>query len=134
MEDRLAQFLFTNYVHKESKVRPSVPSIPGLADAVIEVNGLFVESKVPLRSRVISLYSEGTENSKICHVSLSSVGSWKQSFADLLGQALDNYSATLGIPLERRLPEPSDNKYSDLKTYINKIDGSKFKFLLQWLM
>ncbi|KAH7271898.1 hypothetical protein MRS44_004360 [Fusarium solani] len=104
MEDRLTRFFFTSYVHNDSKVRPSVSSISGLANAVIEINGLFAESKVPLRSRVISLYSEGTENSNICH-------------------AFDNYSATLGIPLERRLPEPSDTKYSNLKTYIKKIDS-----------
>jgi hypothetical protein len=74
MEDRLTRFFFTSYVHNDSKVRPSVSSISGLANAVIEINGLFAESKVPLRSRVISLYSEGTENSNICHVRLSSVG------------------------------------------------------------
>ncbi|RSL73504.1 hypothetical protein CEP51_011751 [Fusarium floridanum] len=104
MEDRLTRFLFTNYDHKGSKVRPSVSSIPGLADAVIEINGLFAESKIPLRSRVISLYSEGTENSSI-------------------DPAFDIYSATLGIPLERRLPESGDTKYYHLKTYIKKIDS-----------
>lgn len=74
MEDRLTRFLFTNYVYSDSKIRPPVSSISGLANAVIEINGLFAESKVPLRSRVISLYSEGADNSNICHVRLSLVG------------------------------------------------------------
>ncbi|KAM0415652.1 hypothetical protein ACHAPT_013402 [Fusarium lateritium] len=103
MEDRLTRFLFTNYDPSDSKVQPSVPSIPGLADAVIEINGLFAESKVPLRSRVISLYSQGSASSSIC-------------------PAFDSYSATLGIPLERRLPEPSNTKYTDLKDYIKLVN------------
>lgn len=58
MEDRLSRFLFGDYSTNLVTVRPSVASIAGLAAAVLEVNGLFIESKVPLRSKIISIYTE----------------------------------------------------------------------------
>lgn len=43
-------------------VHPSVASIAGLTAAVIEVNGLFIESKIPLRNNIISIYAEPYQN------------------------------------------------------------------------
>ncbi|KAJ4321999.1 hypothetical protein N0V84_005046 [Fusarium piperis] len=73
--------------------------MPGLADAVIEINGLFAESKVPCAAE-------------------SSAFTLKEPETPIFAP----YNATLGIPLERRFPEPSNTKYSDLKAYIKKID------------
>jgi len=57
MEDRLARFLFAGYDPAMAERRPTASSIAGLAAAVMEINALFIESKVPLRSRLITVYS-----------------------------------------------------------------------------
>lgn len=65
MEDRLSRFLFATYDSVATEVGPNlVSSVQGLAAAVMEVNGLFVESKVPLRSTLISIHA-GTAPGKI---------------------------------------------------------------------
>ena len=83
MEDRLSRFLFANYDPYKSGIRPSISSIPGLADAVLEINGLFIESKVPLRCRVISLHASQTEASGINHVRVDTQNTTNDSFCKM---------------------------------------------------
>lgn len=71
MENTLSRFLFAAYDPNVTKMRPTVASIPGLAAAVIEINGLFVESKVHLRSYVISIHANGFSSEEIHDVSTS---------------------------------------------------------------
>jgi len=70
MEDRLSRFLFASYDADMAKRRPTASSIAGLSAAVMGINALFIESKVPLRSRLISVYStpEFTEAANISQV------------------------------------------------------------------
>ncbi|TFB03946.1 Ankyrin-3 [Trichoderma ghanense] len=80
MEDRLSRFLFAGFDSGIATVRPSASAISGFAAAAMEINGLFAESKILLRTRA----------------------------------AFDSYSATLGIPMEKRIPEPdNDSTVSD---------------------
>ena len=65
MENRLARFLFTPYGSVASDVSPAVSSIQGLANAVIEINGLFIESRILLRSHVISIHAPSFPGGKI---------------------------------------------------------------------
>lgn len=67
MEDRLSRFLFANYDSGVADAHP-LSSIAGLAAAVIEINGLFVESKVPVRSRVISIHTRALQGHRINQV------------------------------------------------------------------
>lgn len=92
MEDRLSRFLFGAFDSGIAEIRPSTSAISGFAAAAVEINGLFVESKILLRSRVVSIYHEDGYSSKI-------------------NKAFDIYSATLGIPTEKRISELSDGCY-----------------------
>ena len=56
MEDKLSRYVFATDT-STTKIRPAVASIPGLAAAAIEINGLFVESRAYLRSYVVSIYA-----------------------------------------------------------------------------
>ncbi|KAK2595807.1 hypothetical protein QQS21_006571 [Conoideocrella luteorostrata] len=101
MEDRLSRFLFSEYRSASVNFRPSVASIPGLAAAVVEVNGLFIESKVPLRSKIISIHATSD-----------------QQYINL---AFDRHCATLGVSLESRIAEsPYDD--SSLTGVLAKIE------------
>ncbi|KXX79910.1 Ankyrin-2 [Madurella mycetomatis] len=55
MEERLCRLLFAPYNKGTLHFIPSVSSVSALAAAVIEINGLFVDSKAPLRSRLVIL-------------------------------------------------------------------------------
>ena len=55
MENRLSSFLFADYDLASVQTPPAASSISALSAAVMEVNSLFIESKVPLRSRLISI-------------------------------------------------------------------------------
>jgi hypothetical protein len=68
MEDRLSRFLFATYDSYAIEVSPTVSSIQGLTDAVIEINGLFVESKVHVRGYIISIHANSSSPGKINHV------------------------------------------------------------------
>ncbi|KAH6609616.1 hypothetical protein Trco_002962 [Trichoderma cornu-damae] len=98
MEDRLSRFLFGGFDSGVADVRPSASAISGFAAAAMEINGLFIESKIPLRSRAVSVHHQEGYLSKIN----------KRGSNDGL-KALDSYSATLGMPMEKRIPEPSQS-------------------------
>ncbi|KAH7478285.1 hypothetical protein FOMA001_g9127 [Fusarium oxysporum f. sp. matthiolae] len=100
LETRLASFLYENYSRDFGKTRPSAASISGLTKAMIQVNGLFIASHVALRCWIINLHSYGS-NSNGC---------------------FDAYSATLGVPLEKRLPAPTGEEYASLTQYLAKIE------------
>lgn len=57
MEERLCRLLFASYDKEAPHFIPSVSSVSTLAAAVIEINGLFVDSKALLRSRPVSIYA-----------------------------------------------------------------------------
>jgi hypothetical protein len=71
MEDRLSRFLFSAYDSGIAEKRPPASAISGFAAATMEINGLFVESKIPLRSRVISVHHQEGDSSKINKVRLT---------------------------------------------------------------
>jgi hypothetical protein len=96
MEDRLCRFFFSDYDDHVSEFRPSASSVTSLATAVTEVNGLFIMSKVPLRARLVSIHASPT---------------WTKSG---ISQVFDNYCATLGLPLERRIAEAEGGQYPNL--------------------
>ncbi|GFP56204.1 ankyrin-3 [Trichoderma asperellum] len=92
MEDRLSRFLFGAFDSGIAEIRPSTSAISGFAAAAMEINGLFVESKILLRSRAVSVHHQ-------------------EGYLSKINKAFDIYSATLGIPMEKRIPEPSDSGY-----------------------
>ncbi|KAE8144895.1 ankyrin repeat-containing domain protein [Aspergillus avenaceus] len=57
MHDRISRFLLGAYKPGCLKARPTFASVPGLSDAILEVNGLFVESKVCLRCYMLSIHA-----------------------------------------------------------------------------
>lgn len=57
MEDRLCRFLFASYDEDVARFTPSASSLPALAAAITEINGLFVDSKALLRNRAVSIYA-----------------------------------------------------------------------------
>ncbi|RGP76548.1 hypothetical protein FLONG3_5209 [Fusarium longipes] len=97
---RLASFFYRDWAHESGKARPPIASLSGLAKAVTQVNGMFIASHVALRSWVISLYPRGADGEG----------------------AFDEYCTTLGIPLEQRLPAPTDSDYSRLYKHLWKLE------------
>lgn len=73
MEDRLSRFLFGAFDSEIAGIRPSASAISGFAAAAMEINGLFVESKILLRSRAVSVHHQEGYSSKINKVSLESI-------------------------------------------------------------
>ncbi|KAK0645716.1 ankyrin repeat-containing domain protein [Cercophora newfieldiana] len=101
LEDRLCRFFFADYAADGINIRPSASSVASLATAVTEVNGLFVNSKVPLRSRIISIHS----------------GS--QRIESGINPVFDSYCATFGVPLERKIAEaPGEEAYPGLVEHL----------------
>ncbi len=109
MGDRLSYFLLANYDASVIERRPSVASIAALSAAVVEINGLFIESKVALRIGLVSIYAA------------------TQSVPSGINQVFDGYCGTLGVPLERRLEEVADmDEYPNLKNYLNTLASSAY--------
>ncbi|KAH0498228.1 hypothetical protein TgHK011_005494 [Trichoderma gracile] len=94
MEDRLSRFLFADFEAGIARARPPASAISGFAAAAMEINGLFAESKVLLRTRAVSVHYQDLIWAKI-------------------NKAFDSYSATIGIPMEKRIPENDDSTVSD---------------------
>lgn len=67
MDDRLTRFLFSTSNKLACKHLPDTSSILGLTQAVIEINGLFIDLKVPSRSWIINLYSGNAKESIAMH-------------------------------------------------------------------
>ncbi|KAM0254706.1 hypothetical protein ACHAQJ_006487 [Trichoderma viride] len=103
MEDRLSRFLFGAFDSGIAEIRPPASAISGFAAATVEINGLFIESKITLRSRAVSVHHQEGDSSK-------------------MNKAFDIYSATLGIPMEKRIPEPSNNS-DDYSSLTNCLEG-----------
>ncbi|KAF4451628.1 hypothetical protein F53441_5484 [Fusarium austroafricanum] len=105
LQDRLTRFLFKEYDFSTviKKARLSVSTIPGLSDAIEQINGLFIESKVPLRSWIVNVYSPRDGETGIHRV-------------------FDIFSATMGIPLEKRIPDTGDSDFTALKNHLVQIE------------
>ncbi|KAK3320315.1 ankyrin repeat-containing domain protein [Cercophora scortea] len=84
MEDRLCSFLFANNEIGTTAINPLLPLIPGLAKAIMEVNGDFIASKTVLRSHIISIFG--------------SASSYRQGIS---GKIADGYSGILDVAFER---------------------------------
>lgn len=65
MEDRLSRFLFGGFDSGVAEIRPSASAISGFAAAVMEINGLFIESKITLRTRAVSVHYQDIYWSKM---------------------------------------------------------------------
>jgi hypothetical protein len=65
MEDRLSRFLFADFEAGLATVRPPASAVAGFAAAAIEINGLFAESKVLLRTRAVSVHYQDLVWAKI---------------------------------------------------------------------
>jgi hypothetical protein len=65
MEDRLSRFLFGAFDSGVAETRPPASAISGFAAAAVEINGLFIESKITLRSRAVSVYHQEGDSSKM---------------------------------------------------------------------
>ncbi|VZH95650.1 unnamed protein product [Fusarium fujikuroi] len=119
LETRLANFLYINYSQDSGKPRPSLTSISGITKAIMQVNGLFVTSHIALRSWIINLHSHGEDGSGVSGSTPDAVPYNPRLTSD---QSFDAYSATLGIPQERRLTAPTGTDYSPLTQYLAKIE------------
>ncbi|KAL4967300.1 ankyrin repeat-containing domain protein [Aspergillus stella-maris] len=88
MKDRLSAFVFGSYRLGWLQKSPTLAVIPGLVEAVMEINGLFVQSKAYLRSYMLSVHAHESLPGDICH-------------------AFDSFSAALGYPFETLIGENS---------------------------
>ncbi|CAG8981962.1 hypothetical protein HYALB_00004824 [Hymenoscyphus albidus] len=86
MQDKISQFLFTAHNQYKTAVKPLLSSVKWLADAVIEINGLFIDSKVYLRSHLISIVANDSKDG-------------------LVNNVFDSSTGALGVPFENQLPE-----------------------------
>ena len=65
MEDRLSRFLFRHTHENGPKITGSTATIQGLANAVVDINGLFSDVKHTFRSYVVSYTAPPTGESDI---------------------------------------------------------------------
>lgn len=103
----MAEFVFATRMHDVSPIaRPTLAAIPGLAEAVIQINGLFILAKVNIKCHLISAYQGGRysagEVSGISQILTLSPGHHNQLTAD--GEKVfDEFIGTFGLPSERRV-------------------------------
>jgi hypothetical protein len=57
MENRIARFLFGRFMNSRVGDAVTMKSTGSLAAAVMEINGLFLQSKNILRTHVVSMYA-----------------------------------------------------------------------------
>ena len=69
MQDKLSQFLFATYDPYKMKLNLTISVAQEIANAIVEINGLFIDSNVYLRSFLISMYANDSEPGKINRVS-----------------------------------------------------------------
>ncbi|KAL2842896.1 ankyrin repeat-containing domain protein [Aspergillus pseudoustus] len=86
LKDRLSAFVNGAYKPGWLQTRPTLALISGLVEAVTEINGLFVESKVYLRSYMLSVHAHESLPGEIC-------------------QAFGSFSGALGYPFETLICE-----------------------------
>ncbi|KAL4793503.1 hypothetical protein BDV19DRAFT_366561 [Aspergillus venezuelensis] len=88
MKDRLSAFVFGPYRPGWLQKSPALAMVSGLVEAVIEINGLFVQTKACLRSYMLSVHAHESLPGDTCH-------------------AFDSFSAALGYPFETLIGENS---------------------------
>jgi hypothetical protein len=108
----MAAFLLGEYKPGRLQHRPTAAVLPGLVDAVMEINGFFVESKAYLRSYMLSVYATEDFAGNISHV--------RHSFNSFLaridiGQVFDSFSGTLGYAYEISIMDTNHNGNVDTK-------------------
>lgn len=107
MEDRLAEFVFVAGSNAVSPVvRPTMAAMPGLAEAVIHTNGLFILAKIHMKCNLISAHDGGRHvaggSGGVSEpLALSSID-WRESAADS-DKAFDEFVGTFGLPFERMI-------------------------------
>ncbi|KAM0545410.1 hypothetical protein ACHAPJ_011315 [Fusarium lateritium] len=103
LENRMTNFILRSFDSQQGKVRPTVSSIAGISETIVQVNGLFVDSKIPLRSWITSIHTHDAE------------GPWKfENFGP--------YCSTLGLPLEKRLSVPNNSDYGPLTEHLGRLE------------
>lgn len=111
MEDKLSRYFFASSTrYQVPNYTPAIPSVIALATAIIQVNGMFVDSKHLLRSRAISIHA-GPESG----TSLSPV--------------FDEYCGTIGFPFETRiLNTGKDDEYPQLVDKLSNLETGRYIF------
>lgn len=107
MEDKLAEFVLVAGSNAGSPVvRPTMAAMPGLAEAVIHINGLFILTKINMKCNLISVHHGGR------HVAGGSSGvskllafssSVRSESASDREKVFDEFTGTLGLPFERKI-------------------------------
>ncbi|KAI1659491.1 ankyrin repeat-containing domain protein [Daldinia decipiens] len=92
MQDSLSRLLFTSPPELEIPLRPSTAALPGLAAAIVEINGSFISSKVLLRTRLISIYTTMQISSGV-------------------HEYFNTFTLTLGTPFETRIHENTQSNF-----------------------
>ncbi|KAH8805995.1 ankyrin repeat-containing domain protein [Xylogone sp. PMI_703] len=85
MENRIARFLFGNFKETNVGNAVTVTSTKSLAAAILEINGVFIESKTILRTHVVSVYA-GVDSMDV-----------------IIDPVFDVFCGTLGVPFERQI-------------------------------
>jgi hypothetical protein len=57
MENRIARFLFGRFMNSRVGDAVTMKSMESLAAAIMQINGLFLQSKIILRTHVVSMYA-----------------------------------------------------------------------------
>ncbi|QMW36872.1 hypothetical protein G4B11_000108 [Aspergillus flavus] len=103
LQNQVSAFLLGVYKPELLKISPSLAYVPGIIDATVEINGLFVESKVYLRSYMVSIHAHESTPGRIHHV-------------------FDRFSGTLGFPFETCIAEEPtkslEDNFSKIRTHL----------------
>lgn len=59
MENKIAEFVLGTKKTAISLARPTLAAIPGLAEAAIQVNGMFILAKLHIKCSLISVHHGG---------------------------------------------------------------------------
>ncbi|KAI0902149.1 ankyrin repeat-containing domain protein [Annulohypoxylon nitens] len=101
MEDGLSKFIYGHTSLESPALPPLVNSISHLANAVILINSLFMDSKQMFGSHILSLYSDNG--------------------GSLIDKTFGEYKGTLGLPLEIRLPSGLEDDRHRIEESVNQL-------------
>lgn len=103
----MAEFVFVaGHDAVSPVVRPNMAAMPGLAEAVIHINGLFILAKIHMKCSLVSVHHgvrHGAGRSSGVSKALALSYSARSESAADNEKVFDEFVGTFGLPFERRI-------------------------------
>ncbi|KAI0146016.1 ankyrin repeat-containing domain protein [Hypoxylon sp. NC0597] len=103
MENKMSRFIYGQNQQESPIFPPLVNSIGYLAEAIMTINNLFMDSKQMFRSYIFSMFSDG--------------------HSSLIDNVFDEFTGTMGLPFEIRLAGGLEDDRSRIEKHIDRISS-----------